>query len=132
MNTNRKYLLYIGMILASFSGPACAADDVCDAQILHGKRLFLYCAACHSLGAGEVDKVGPNLHGVVGAKAGTRGAFAYSGALKDSGIVWTDDTLNAWLKQPAALVAGTKMTFAGLANDQDRLDLIAFLKKATQ
>jgi cytochrome c len=114
-----------------FAG-AAAAQPANDAQTAHGKRLFLYCAACHTIGAGEPDKVGPNLHGVIGAKAGARGGFAYSAALRDSGIVWSDDTLNAWLKQPTALVPGTKMAFAGLPGDQDRADLIAFLNQAAQ
>ncbi len=127
MKSKNAALLIGGLLLAG--GPADAADDT---QIRHGARLFLYCAACHSVGAGEADKVGPNLHGVIGAHAGTRGAFAYSAALRDSGIVWTDDTLNLWLKQPTALVAGTKMAFAGLPGDADRADLIAFLKNAAQ
>jgi cytochrome c len=122
-----------GVTAWSLAAPAGAADaSSADAQAAHGKRLFLYCAACHTIGAGEPDKVGPNLHGVIGAKAGTRGGFAYSAALKDSGIVWSGATLDAWLKQPTALVPGTKMAFAGLPKDQDREDLIAYLEQATQ
>ncbi len=98
----------------------------------HGQRLFLYCAACHSIAAGEPDKVGPNLHGMIGAPAGTRGTFQYSEALKTSGLVWTDDVLDAWLKQPTALVPRTKMAFIGLAKAQDRADLLAYLKQAAR
>ena len=119
------------LALCLFAG-AGATRAATDAELSHGKRLFLYCAACHTIGAGEPDKVGPNLHGVIGAKAGTRGGFAYSAALRDSGIVWSDDTLNAWLRQPTALVPGTKMAFAGLPGDQDRADLIAFLNQTAQ
>ncbi len=108
------------------------AQDMPAAQIDHGKRLFLYCAACHSLGASESDKTGPNLHGVIGSAAGTRGTFSYSSALKASGIIWTPETLDRWLKQPASLVLGTKMAFAGLSKDQDRADVIGYLLLATK
>jgi cytochrome c len=107
-------------------------SDPDPAQLARGKRIFLYCAACHSLGGGEKDKVGPNLHDVMGAVAGTRGSFGYSTALKESGITWTDDTLDRWLTKPSALVPGTKMAFAGLAKGQDRADLLVYLKQATQ
>jgi cytochrome c len=98
-----------------------------------GKRLYVQCVACHTLEAGGKARVGPNLHGVIGAAAATRPDFTnYSDTLKKSGISWTDDRLDAWLKKPAALVPGTKMVFVGLAKDQDRADLIAYLKEATK
>jgi cytochrome c len=127
-----SHLRPIAILALSVFARAGAARAATDAEFSHGKRLFLYCAACHSIGAGEADKVGPNLHGVIGARAGTRGGFAYSAALRESGIVWSDDTLNAWLEQPTALVPATKMAFAGLPGDQDRADLIAYLNQAAR
>jgi cytochrome c len=93
-----------------------------------GRLLFFYCSACHTLKSGEPDKVGPNLAGVVGATAGTRGTYAYSAALRHSGIVWTDATLDTWLTQPMAFVPGTKMAFIGLPYERDRQTIIAYLK----
>jgi cytochrome c len=123
-------LIAAGLLIAPMHS-ACAQPPASD-PTLHGKRLFLMCAACHTLHAGEADKVGPNLYGVVGKAAGSRGAFAYSESLKNSGIIWSAETLDAWLKQPSALVPGCKMAFPGLPNDQDRRDVIAYLTEATQ
>jgi cytochrome c len=126
-----KLLMIVGL-LAWPTQRACAQLPASDPGTLHGKRLFLMCAACHTLHEGEADKVGPNLHGVIGKAAGSRGAFDYSDALKNSGIIWSAQNLNAWLKQPSALVPGCKMAFPGLPNDQDRVDVIAYLAEATQ
>ena len=100
-------------LLAAPVQSACAQPATSNPETLHGKRLFLLCAACHTLHEGDADKVGPNLYGVIGKPAGSRGAFAYSDALKNSGITWSAQTLNAWLTQPSALVPGTKMAFPG-------------------
>ena len=97
-----------------------------------GKRQFAPCTACHTTGEGEPDKVGPNLHGVIGRKAGTKAGFAYSDALKNSGITWDEAKLDEWIKKPAALVPGTKMAFIGISNDQVRANIIAYLKQATK
>ncbi|GIL41137.1 c-type cytochrome [Roseiterribacter gracilis] len=118
-------------LLVLFAALPASAQQAGDAD--KGKRLYVQCTACHTLEAGGKARVGPNLHGVIGAAAGTRPDFTnYSDALKKSGIEWTDDRLDAWLKKPAALVPGTKMVFVGLARDQDRADLIAYLKDATK
>jgi len=124
---SRLRLLSLAAVLLVLAGHARADGDP-----QHGKRLFLYCAACHNLHAGEPDKVGPNLHGVIGSAAGSRGTYAYSAALKGSGITWTPDKLDAWIKQPTALVPGTKMAFAGLPKDQDRADVLAYLEQETK
>lgn len=103
--------------------PAFAAGDVDQ-----GAKAFRVCAACHSLGA-DVNMTGPSLAGVWGRKAGGLQSFdRYSAALKSSGIVWDEKTLNVWLKSPAAFVPGNAMTFSGVRDPQQRDDLIAFLK----
>lgn len=92
-----------------------------------GGQLFLQCKACHTVAAGAPHSNGPNLAGVFGAKAGTRPGYKYSAALTKSGKVWNQANLNAYLKRPSQAVPGTKMAFGGVANDQARADLIAYV-----
>lgn len=107
--------------------PAVAAGPG-DAEA--GKRLYIYCQACHSINAGGMNKVGPNLYGVIDAAAGQVEGFAYSQALLDAGLTWDDATLNAWIESPTTLVPGTTMVFAGIRDAQQRADLIAYLREA--
>jgi len=97
------------------------------------KKIFQAdCSACHTLGAGEGNGLGPNLHGLYGRKAGSMAGFPYSQALTDSGIVWNDATLDKFLADPAARVPGTRMAFAGVKDANQRHKLIAYLKEATK
>src|SRR5437899_3479399 len=97
-----------------------------------GQRAFGACAACHSLEPNR-NMTGPSLAELWNRKAGGLQSFhRYSPALKSSGIVWNDKTLDDWLKDPQHLVPGNTMTFQGIANDAQRADLLAFLKQATQ
>jgi len=111
--------------------PAAAESDLdarlAAASLKRGQLLYLACKACHDVEAGLPHKVGPNLHGMFGRKAGTAEGFRYTDALVRSGIVWTPATMDEWLKQPGALVPGNGMAFAGIANDADRASLIAWL-----
>jgi cytochrome c len=102
---------------AESAAPAVAAAPG-DAQT--GKRLYIYCQACHSINAGGMNKVGPNLYGVIGNAAGQVEGFAYSQALLDAGLTWDDATLNAWIDSPSTLVPGTTMVFAGIRDAQHR------------
>ena len=76
--------------------------------------------------------MGPSLHGVFGRTAGTEEGFKYSDAMKESGIVWSEETLDVYLTKPKDMVPGTRMAFPGLKDEQDRADIIAYLKEATQ
>jgi cytochrome c len=88
-----------------------------------GKDLYQACSGCHSI---EENDIGPKHRGVVGRPAGSVPDYAYSPALKASGLVWSADTLDRWLTNPQALVPGTKMNFL-IADPQKRADLIAYL-----
>ena len=90
----------------------------------------MYCSACHSLQPGQGDKIGPVLAGVVGAHAASRGDYDYSQALRQSGVVWTEENLEKWLTKPGGLVPGTKMAFIGLPKPEDRAAVIAYLQAA--
>jgi cytochrome c len=117
----------LSIVLVSVAGGARADGDAA-----RGERLFnQQCKACHTLDKGGPNTVGPNLYGLFGRKAGSA-PYAYSDAMKGSGIVWDDKTLSEYLKDPKAKVPGTKMTYIGLRQEPQREDMTAFLKKATQ
>ncbi len=98
-----------------------------------GARAFLQCRACHNLKPGQPDTVGPNLAGSFGARFGAnRPAFNYSDAAKASMVVWNDTSLDRWLENPAAVVPGSKMAFAGIKSPDTRAALIEFLKRETR
>lgn len=97
-------------------------------DVAKGEAIFKKCIACHTIAQGAPNGIGPNLHGVVGEGVGTgAGGFAFSDALKKVGGTWDWGKLDHWLKSPSAMAQGTKMTFAGLPNPQDRADVIAYL-----
>jgi cytochrome c len=102
-----------------------------DGDAARGEARFQDCAACHKLEAGA-NNVGPSLHGIFTRKAGELPDFRYSPALKRSGIVWTPETLDAFLTNPQALVPGNRMPYAGMADAGNRADLIAYLSKASK
>lgn len=89
--------------------------------------IFERCMACHA-GTEASKDLGPNLTGVYGRIAGSREDFRYSRALSRSGITWDDKSLDAFLKEPAQFVPGTRMPFEGLASDAERAAIIQFLK----
>ena len=117
--------------LLSLAAPVAADSDLdarlAAANLKRGQLLYMVCKACHDVEAGLPHKVGPNLSGMFGREAGTAEGFKYTDAMVKSGIVWTPETMDAWLKQPGALVPGNGMAFAGIANDADRASLIAWL-----
>lgn len=103
-------------------------DMLAAASILNGHAISHECAVCHTFDKGGPNKVGPNLFGIVGAMPAHRTGYIYSNALqKIKDRTWTVDALDQWLKQPAAYAPGTTMSFGGLLDPQDRMDLIAYL-----
>lgn len=93
-----------------------------------GAQVFKRCAICHSDTKGAPNKIGPNLFGVVGRKAGTAAGFNYSAAMKNSGITWTEEKLEAYVTHPAQVVPGNKMPFAGISDEHQVEDLAAYLE----
>lgn len=122
-----KYLAVFGMSLMLAMGSA----SVQAADMGKGKKVFNKCKSCHSLKAGK-RKVGPSLHGMFGRKAGTSEGFKFSKAMKASDIVWDEKNLDAFLAKPREVVKGTKMSFPGLKKEDDRANLIAWLKENTK
>ncbi len=93
-----------------------------------GKQTFARCGMCHKVENGGGNGLGPNLFGVVGRKAGTAANFSYSSAMKNSGITWTEDKLEAYIAHPSAVVPGNRMAFAGISNPAQVDDVVAYLK----
>jgi len=96
-----------------------------------GKKIYARCRACHTLEEGGKSRVGPNLWGVFGSKAGMVDGFAYSKAMIASDIIWSDETLDAYIADPKAFMPKNKMIFIGLRKEDDRKNLIAYLKAET-
>ena len=96
-----------------------------------GAILYKRCRACHTLGKDEAHKVGPNLWQVFGREAGSREDFNYSSAMKDSGVIWTDETMSDYLARPAQYMPGNRMSFAGLRKEEDRAAVIEYLRANT-
>jgi cytochrome c2 len=115
--------------LMFIAGPAHA-----DGDLANGEKVFKKCGACHMVGDDAKTKVGPVLNGLFGRTAGTLEEYAgkYSKDMVkagEDGLVWTEETLNTYLEKPKDMVAKTKMAFAGLKKDEDRADVIAYLKQ---
>ena len=104
-----------------FAGPSLAQDAGA------GKTVFNKCLPCHAIGPGAVNKVGPELNGLDGRKAGTADNYAYSDANKNSGITWNDAEFKDYIRAPRAKVPNTKMAFAGITNQKDIDNLRAYL-----
>ena len=116
-----KKLIVAGVMIATSSVPAMAQD----AQ--SGAAVFDVCKVCHAIGPGAQNKIGPELNGLDGRKAGTVPNFNYSNANKSSSIVWNEATFEDYIKNPVAKMPGTKMAFAGVKNEQQVKDLWAYI-----
>jgi len=127
MRTRNMFNLFTAAALAAASGVAVGAGDP-----LQGARAFRNCVACHSIETAQ-NMTGPSLAGILGRKAGSLASFhRYSDALRRSNVVWDEQTLDAWIADPAAFIPGSDMAFPGLPDPRARSDLVAFLKVASE
>ena len=101
------------------------------ADVANGEKIAKKCAACHTFDAGGPNKVGPNLHNIVGAARAHAADFAYSAAITGLSGAWTYEELDSFLSSPKAYAPGTKMTFAGVKSAADRADLLLYLASVT-
>ena len=115
---------FIATALTIFSSGIAAAQD-----IGKGATVFKQCAACHKIGPGATNGVGPELNGLDGRHSGSVPSYSYSDANKNSGITWDEETFTTYIKNPRAKIPGTKMIFVGITDEQKIRDLIAFLKQ---
>ena len=119
----KKLTLSALVIIASSAAvPAALAQDAAA-----GKTSFNKCLACHAIGDGAKNKVGPELNGLNGRKSGAAPDFNYSDANKNSGITWNEAEFKDYIKDPKAKIPGTKMAFAGIKNEKEASDLWAYL-----
>jgi cytochrome c len=109
-------------IASSLAASAALAQDVAA-----GKTSFNKCMACHAIGEGAKNKVGPELNGLDGRHSGTAEGYSYSDANKNSGITWNEAQFKDYIKDPKAKIPGTKMVFPGIKNEKEAGDLWAFL-----
>lgn len=119
------------LLLALLILPGLAAAAAAEGDAAKGETVFKKCRICHDVGEGAKIKVGPPLTAIVGARAAGNPDFNYSAKLKQlgaEGFVWTEAMLSDYLTDPRQLVPGGKMAFPGLKKDEDRQDVIAYLK----
>src|ERR1700676_1826920 len=121
----KKLTLSALVIIASSAAvPAALAQDAAA-----GKTSFNKCLACHAVGEGAKNKVGPELNGINGRKSGTAPDYSYTDANKNSGITWNEAEFKDYIKDPKAKIPGTKMAFAGIKNEKEINDLWAFISQ---
>jgi cytochrome c len=114
----------IAVVSIAATATVAAAQDVAA-----GQHSFNKCLPCHAIGPDAENKIGPELNGLDGRHSGTAPNYSYSDANKNSGIVWGEATFKEYIKDPVAVVPGTKMTFLGIKNDQEINDLWAYVKQ---
>src|SRR5260221_677655 len=124
-HTMKKTKLSALVVIASSTAASVALAQ--DAAA--GKTSFNKCLACHAIGEGAKNKVGPELNGLDGRKAGNAPDYSYSDANKNSGITWNEAQFKEYIKDPKAKIPGTKMAFAGVKNDKEVNDLWAFISQ---
>lgn len=117
-----RKLILLAAVAALAATPVAAAGNAAS-----GAQVFARCAICHTNTKGAGNKIGPNLFGVVGRKAGTAPGFSYSPAMAAAGFVWTNERLDRYVMSPQLVVPGNKMPFSGLPSAGQRADLIAYL-----
>ena len=121
---NKLTLSALVVIASSSLASAALAQDAAA-----GKTSFNKCLACHAIGEGAKNKIGPELNGLDGRKSGTAPGYNYSDANKNSGITWNKETFLEYIKDPKAKIPGTKMAFAGIKNEKEANDLWAYISQ---
>lgn len=125
-------MLFSGLTLAVATTEASSAErTMVSGDLAKGEEVFKKCAACHSLNVGET-KIGPTLHGIFGRRSGSVEGFQYSFAMKGKNIVWDEETIDQWIKNPTTFIPGARMLTGGVADDEKRRDLILYLKEAAK
>jgi cytochrome c len=119
----KKELAFAAALIVMLTGVSGAQD------VQKGENSFKKCLPCHSVGPDAKNKIGPELNGLDGRKAGTVPNYSYSDANKNSGLTWGEATFKEYIKDPRAKIPGTKMTFPGIKNEQEINDLWAYLKQ---
>ncbi len=133
MRTQLASLAFLASVLAACGGgedvDVLSEEDrlALPADAVFGQRIFRQCAVCHEAAQGTGHRQGPNLWNIMGAKAGRHADFTYSRAMKAADLVWDDETLDAYLADPQAVVPGTRMGYFGSTSEADRRDIIAYL-----
>jgi cytochrome c len=120
----RTWLLTLTAVAFAASTQASLAQD-----LAAGEQSFKKCLPCHAVGDGASNKVGPELNGLDGRKAGTVADYTYSDANKNSGITWNEASFKEYIQNPMAKVPGTKMAFAGIKSENEIGNLWAYLKQ---
>ena len=118
-----KTILFVAAVAVVSAGAAKAED------LAAGATSFKKCAPCHDVGPTAKNKVGPVLNGLDGRKSGSVAGYSYSDANKGSGITWNDASFLEYIKDPKAQIPNTKMTFAGIKNEDEAKNLWAYLKQ---
>jgi len=121
----KKLILSTLVVIAS----SAAATAALAQDAAAGKTSFNKCMACHAIGEGAKNKVGPELNGIDGRKSGTVEGYNYSDANKNSGITWNEAQFKEYIKDPKAKVPGTKMSFAGIKSENEINNLWAFISQ---
>ncbi|MEI9885277.1 MAG: cytochrome c family protein [Rhizomicrobium sp.] len=125
-----------GVVETASTGPAAPVEEpvpdfgtvLPTADVTAGKAISAKCEQCHDLAKGGPNKIGPDLWDLIGRPRATHPGFSYSSAMNSDHNPWTYEELFKFLKSPQAFVPGTKMSFAGLRNPQDRINLLAYLR----
>ena len=119
------------LVLAAVATGTMLPSSTDAADVKKGKMVYRKCVACHSIKKGARHKIGPNLFGIVGRPSGKAPKYTYSKAIRLANLIWDEATLNNFIKNPKKLIKKTKMSFAGIRNDNQRANLIEYLKTLT-
>lgn len=124
-----KLTAFLAALLVASCAQLVSSQSVSAQDVVAGEKTFGICRSCHQIGPDAQNSVGPVLTGVIGRTSGSVAGYPYSDATRNSGIVWTEDELKDYLKNPRAKVPGTKMAFGGLKKEDDIINVIGYLKQ---